>query len=105
MLYKAYEIQRSLLNAGSAMAAMAADVLNDPRYPFAGNAASQAMASALDVFAHAAAPRGKPAFGIKTVQVDGNAHAVVETTAKAYSPRYRSTVTRCRSSFSLEPSN
>ena len=81
MLYKAYEIQRSLLNAGSAMAAMAADVLNDPRYPFAGNAASQAMASALDVFAHAAAPRGKPAFGIKTVQVDGNAHAVVETTA------------------------
>ncbi|KUR76526.1 polyhydroxyalkanoate depolymerase [Novosphingobium sp. Fuku2-ISO-50] len=80
MLYKAYEIQRSLLNAGSAMAAMAADVLNDPRYPFAGNAASQAMASALDVFAHAAAPRGKPAFGIKTVQVDGNAHAVVETT-------------------------
>lgn len=80
MLYKAYEIQRSLLNAGSAMAAMAADVLNDPRYPFAGNAASQAMASALDVFAHAAAPRGKPAFGIKTVQVDGIAHAVVETT-------------------------
>jgi poly(3-hydroxybutyrate) depolymerase len=81
MLYKAYEIQRSLLNAGSAMAAMAADLLNDQRYPFAGTAGSQAMASALDVFAHAAAPRGKPAFGFKTIHVDGQNHAVVETTA------------------------
>ena len=68
MLYKAYEIQRSLLNAGSAMAAMAADFLGSPRYPLAGTAASQAMASALDVFAHAAAPRSKPAFGLKIVK-------------------------------------
>lgn len=79
MLYKAYEIQRSFLNAGSAMAAMAADFLGDPRYPLAGLAPSQAMASALEVFAHAAAPRGKPAFGIKTVQVDGKTHAVTES--------------------------
>jgi poly(3-hydroxybutyrate) depolymerase len=79
MLYKAYEIQRSFLNAGSALAALAADWLGDPRYPLAGTPASQAMASALDVFAHASAPRGKPAFGIKSVQVDGRPHAVTET--------------------------
>ena len=80
MLYKAYEIQRSLLNAGSAMASMAAEWLNDPRHPLAGMAGTQAMASALDVFAHAAAPRGKPAFGIRTVEVEGHHHAVIETT-------------------------
>jgi poly(3-hydroxybutyrate) depolymerase len=79
MLYKAYEIQRSFLNAGSALASMAADWLGDPRHPLAGTPASQAVASALDVFAHASAPRGKPAFGIKAVQVDGLSQAVTET--------------------------
>ena len=78
MLYKAYEIQRSLLNAGSTMAGMAADLLHSQPYPLAG---TQAMASALDVFAHAAAPRGKPVFGIDAVTVDGRSHDVVETTA------------------------
>jgi poly(3-hydroxybutyrate) depolymerase len=80
MLYKAFEIQRSLLNAGSAMASMASEFLTDPRYPFAGTAANQAVASALEVFAHAAAPRGKPAFGIKAVKVDGETHVVSEST-------------------------
>jgi len=80
MLYKAYEIQRSLLNAGSAMAGMAAELLNNQRYPFAQTAGSQAMASALDVFAHAAAPRGKPVFGLDSVTVGTRRHAVVETT-------------------------
>ena len=77
MLYKAYEIQRSLLNAGSAMAGMAADLLSSQLYPTAG---SQAMASALDVIAHASAPRGKPEFGLETVTVAGKRHAVTETT-------------------------
>ncbi len=80
VLYKAYEIQRSLLNAGSAWASMTADLLNDPRSPFAGLGPTQMMASALDVFAHATAPRGKPAFGIKTIQLDGAIHAVSEST-------------------------
>ncbi|MBA4353389.1 MAG: polyhydroxyalkanoate depolymerase [Novosphingobium sp.] len=80
MLYKAYEIQRSLMNAGSAWASMMADVLNDARNPWAGVGPNQMLASALDVFAHAAAPRGKPAFGIKVIHVDGAAHAVKETT-------------------------
>ncbi|HQS97805.1 MAG TPA: polyhydroxyalkanoate depolymerase, partial [Novosphingobium sp.] len=80
MLYKAYEIQRSLMNASSAWASMVADALTDPRNPFAGMGQSQTFANALDVFAHAAAPRGKPAFGIKVVHVDGHARAVKETT-------------------------
>ncbi len=80
MLYKAYEIQRSFLNAGSAMAALAAEFLNNPSVPLAGTPVSQAMASALDVFAHAAAPRGKPAFGIRSVQVDGATRHVIEST-------------------------
>lgn len=80
MLYKAYEIQRSLLNAGSAMAGMAAELLNNQRYPFVRTAGTQAMASALDVFAHAAAPRGKPVFGLDTVVVGNRRHTVVETT-------------------------
>jgi poly(3-hydroxybutyrate) depolymerase len=36
------------------------------------------MASALDVFAHAASPRGKPAFGIQSVEVDGKVQPVTE---------------------------
>ena len=80
VLYKAYEIQRSLMNAGSAWASMVAELLSDPRYPLAGLGVSQMTSSALDVFAHASAPRGKPAFGIGTVHVDGHSYAVREST-------------------------
>lgn len=80
MLYKAYEIQRSLMNASSAMASMTADMLNHQSNPWAGIGPTQMLASALDVFAHAAAPRGKPAFGLRVIHVDGAAHAVKETT-------------------------
>ncbi len=79
VLYKAYEIQRSMLNAGSAMASMTADMLSHPQNPFAPFGGTQMMASALEVFAHAAAPRGKPAFGLKVITVDGMPHAVNET--------------------------
>ena len=37
------------------------------------------FASALDVFAHAAAPRGKPAFGIQSVTVDGATYPLTES--------------------------
>ncbi len=79
VLYKAYEIQRSMLNAGSAMASMSAEMLGNPRNPMSGFGGTQMLASALEVFAHAAAPRAKPAFGLKTVTADGKAHAVNET--------------------------
>ena len=80
MLYKIFEIQRSMLSASSAMASLGADMLSDPKYPFAQFKPYQMMASTLEVFAHAAAPRGKPAFGLRTITVDGHAHAVREST-------------------------
>jgi poly(3-hydroxybutyrate) depolymerase len=80
VLYKAYELQRSMMNASSALASMTADILNHERNPWAGLGPTQMLASALDVFAHAAAPRGKPAFGLRVINVDGAAHAVKETT-------------------------
>jgi len=80
VLYKIHEIQRSFLNAGSAMASLGAELLSSEAYPFANFGGTQMLVSALDVFAHAAAPRGKPAFGLKTVTVDGHIHAVSEST-------------------------
>jgi poly(3-hydroxybutyrate) depolymerase len=80
VLYKAYELQRSMMNASSALASITADLLNHERNPWAGIGPTQMMASALEVFAHAAAPRGKPAFGLRVIHVDGAAHAVKETT-------------------------
>jgi poly(3-hydroxybutyrate) depolymerase len=75
-----YEIQRSMLSASSAMASLGADMLSDPKYPFTQFKPYQMMASTLEVFAHAAAPRGKPAFGLRTVEVDGHHHVVHEST-------------------------
>ena len=65
MLYDAYEVQRSFLAGASKWAGMSAGWLNNPANPFAYASMSPLIAAALDVFAHAAAPRGKPEFGIK----------------------------------------
>ena len=80
MLYKLYELQRAFLNGSSAAASIAAEFFADSRFPPAALGFGQPLASALEVFAHAAAPRGKPAFGIRTVCVDGINHAVTEMT-------------------------
>ena len=80
MLYKLYELQRAFLNGGSAAASIAAEFFADPRYPPAALGFGPRIASALEVFAHAAAPRGKPAFGLRTITVDGKHHAVTEAT-------------------------
>ena len=79
MLYNAYELNRALLTSASAWASVAAEMLNNPAMPFGYNGLSPVFASALDVFAHAAAPRGKPAFGIEAVTVDGQEHPVTES--------------------------
>jgi poly(3-hydroxybutyrate) depolymerase len=78
MLYDAYEVQRSLLAGASTLANMGADWLNNPANPLHYSQAGPIVASALDVFAHAAAPRGKPDFGIESVIVEGKAVAVTE---------------------------
>ena len=78
MLYDAYEFQRSILATASAMANFGAGMLQNPANPFAYMGGGQVMASALEVFAHAAAARGKPAFGLDHTVIDGRDVAVRE---------------------------
>ncbi len=78
MLYNAYEMQRSLLAGASAVAHMSAEFLQNPANPFSYFGGGPILASALDVFAHASAPRGKPAFGLIETEIDGRKVAVTE---------------------------
>ena len=78
MLYNAYELNRALLTSASAWASATAELLSNPAVPFGNLGLAPVMASALDVFAHASAPRGKPAFGIASVTVDGRDYPVTE---------------------------
>ncbi|MET0137966.1 MAG: polyhydroxyalkanoate depolymerase [Sphingobium sp.] len=78
MLYNAYEIQRNFLASASAMAAAGVEFLQNPTNPLAYMGGGPLLASALEVFAHASATRGKPDFGFETVEVDGHALAVTE---------------------------
>ena len=78
MLYDAYEMQRSMLASASAMATLGVGLLQNPSYPFAYMGGGSIIASALEVFAHAAAPRGKPAFGLTHTTVEGRDVAVQE---------------------------
>ncbi|WBY09571.1 polyhydroxyalkanoate depolymerase [Sphingomonas sp. 7/4-4] len=71
MLYDAYEIQRSLLAGASAWANFSAGLLNNPANPFAYFGGGPVLASALEVFAHASAPRGKPDFGLDFTTIHG----------------------------------
>jgi poly(3-hydroxybutyrate) depolymerase len=78
MLYNAYEMQRSMLASASAFANASAELLNNPANPLAYFGGGPVLASALEVFAHAAAPRGKPAFGLVETTVDGKRVVVSE---------------------------
>jgi poly(3-hydroxybutyrate) depolymerase len=78
MLYDAYEMQRSMLAGASTLANIGAGWLNNPANPFAYSQMGPIVASALDVFAHAAAPRGKPQFGIDSTIVGGRTLPVHE---------------------------
>ncbi|MED5544057.1 MAG: polyhydroxyalkanoate depolymerase [Pseudomonadota bacterium] len=79
MLYNAYELQRTMLSGAAAWASVGAELLTNPSLPMGYMGLGPYMASALDVFAHAAAPRGKPAIDIESVEVDGTLHAVTES--------------------------
>ena len=59
MLYNAYEMQRSMLAGASAWANFSAELLSNPSNPFAYFGGGPVVASALEVFAPASAPRGK----------------------------------------------
>lgn len=78
MLYDAYEFQRSMFATASAMANFGVGMLQNPANPFSYFGGGTIMASALEVFAHAAAPRGKPEFGLDRTTVDGRTVDVVE---------------------------
>ncbi|GLI97858.1 polyhydroxyalkanoate depolymerase [Sphingobium sp. BS19] len=78
MLYSAYEFQRNLLAGASAFANAGAELLNNPANPFSYFGGGPMLASALDVFAHASAPRGKPAFGLPTTEISGKTVAIAE---------------------------
>ncbi|TMJ19994.1 MAG: polyhydroxyalkanoate depolymerase [Alphaproteobacteria bacterium] len=81
MLYDAYEMQRSLLAGASTLANIGAGWMTNPVNPFAYSQMGPIVASALDVFAHASAPRGKPDFGIESTVVEGKRVAVREEIA------------------------
>ncbi|WP_066549014.1 MULTISPECIES: polyhydroxyalkanoate depolymerase [unclassified Sphingomonas] len=78
MLYEGYELQRSMLAGASALANFSAGWLHNPANPFAYFGGGPVLASALEVFAHASAPRGKPPFGLSHTVVDGRSVAVHE---------------------------
>ncbi|TPG46958.1 polyhydroxyalkanoate depolymerase [Sphingomonas glacialis] len=78
MLYNAYEMQKSMLAGASAIADFSAGLLSNPANPFAYFGGGAVLGSALEVFAHASAPRGKPAFGLDSTTIDGAEVAIVE---------------------------
>ncbi|MEG8029617.1 polyhydroxyalkanoate depolymerase [Sphingomonas aerolata] len=78
MLYYAYEFQRSMMAGASRMASFGAGMLNNPANPFAYLGGGAVVGSALEVFAHVNATRGKPAFGLDHTIIDGREVAVRE---------------------------
>ena len=69
MLYDAYEVQRSFFAGASRLAGLGAGWLGNPANPWGYTSMGPMVAAGLEVFAHAAAPRGKPEFGIDSVRV------------------------------------
>jgi poly(3-hydroxybutyrate) depolymerase len=79
LLYDAYEMQRQMLANASNWAAIGAKMLNNPALPIGYFGMGPVVASALEVFAHLYEERGKPAFGIQSVETaDGKRHEVHE---------------------------
>ena len=85
MLYHAHELQRSWLNSASTFASIGVEMLNNPANPFNYVGPMGYMnigpvaASALEVFAHATASYGKPAWNLEAIHVDGKPVAIVES--------------------------
>ena len=80
MLYSAYEMQKAWLSSASHWAEFSANILSNPALPMGYLGMGPAMASALKVFAHVYEERGKPAFGIDAVEIDGKSYPVAQST-------------------------
>lgn len=70
MLYSAYELQKNWLSSASFLAQVQSNWLSNPANPFSYMGGGPVLASALDVFSHAAMARGKPEFGLSETIVD-----------------------------------
>ena len=79
MLYNAYEMQRAWLSSASSWAAVGAELLSNPALPMGYMGMGPAVASALRVFSHFHEERGKPAFVIQPVTLEGKQYAVRES--------------------------
>ena len=79
MLYDAYEFGRNWFAGASAAASAGARWWSSPVNPLAATTIGETASAALDVFAHAAAPRGKPAFGLPSTTIDGREVRIHET--------------------------
>ena len=78
MLYHAFDMQKNWLAGASALATAGAQVMQHPANPLGYFGGSPMFASALEVFAHAAAPRGKPGFELYDTVVNGETVRVAE---------------------------
>ncbi len=78
MLYTAHEFQKSWLAGASFLAQVQSNWLSNPANPFSYLGGGPVVASALDVFAHAAMARGKPDFGLNETIVKGKTVSVEE---------------------------
>jgi poly(3-hydroxybutyrate) depolymerase len=74
-------MQRSFLAGASTLANIGAGWMQNPANPFAYSSMGPIVASALDVFAHASASRGKPDFDLGRTIVDGKTVPVLEEIA------------------------
>ena len=78
MLYQAYDWHRAMLAGAAQWASWSARAIDAfERHP-AYLGMGPTLSSALEVFAHAAEPRGKPVFGLDHTLIDGRRHAVSE---------------------------
>ncbi len=80
LLYSAYEMQKAWFSSASHWAEFGANILSNPALPMGYLGMGPAMASALKVFAHVYEERGKPAFGIDSVEVGGKSYPVAQST-------------------------
>jgi poly(3-hydroxybutyrate) depolymerase len=78
MLYTAYEMQRAWLASAGMAAQASSDWLLAATSPLAWWPAAPAAARAMEVFAHAVEPRGKPAFGLHSTTIYGEVVPVSE---------------------------
>ncbi len=78
MLYEMYDAQRAAMAGASAWSSAMSSWLATPFHMAGIGEAQHTWASALDVFAHATRPYGKPAFNLPMTEVKGKDYVVTE---------------------------